>query len=114
MADPTNYPWTIGALPNSQTEGALYAKYILDNLPTGKIAVLFQHDESGKDLLVGFKEGSRRQGLDDRRGGVLRNITANGGFRGVQLKASGADILLMFSPQFAAQAIRKSAEINWK
>ncbi|MFN0317265.1 MAG: ABC transporter substrate-binding protein [Burkholderiales bacterium] len=55
--DPKNFPWTIGFNPSYQTESKIYAKYILQNKPDAKIAVLYQNDDSGKDYLKGFKDG---------------------------------------------------------
>src|SRR5690242_18814275 len=47
--DPKNFPWTMGFQPNYQSEGRIYAKYIIEHRPAGKIAVLFQNDDYGKD-----------------------------------------------------------------
>ena len=55
--DPKNFPWTMGWQPAYQVEGRIYAKYILDNYPTGKIGVLYQNDDYGKDYLKGLKDG---------------------------------------------------------
>src|SRR5947199_2962950 len=55
--DPKNFPWTMGWQPTYQAEGRIYAKYILDTRPDGKIAVLYQNDDYGKDLLKGLKDG---------------------------------------------------------
>src|SRR6267143_4921194 len=40
--DPKNFPWTIGYLPSYQAEARIYAKYIRNERPSGKIAVLYQ------------------------------------------------------------------------
>src|SRR4051812_19646996 len=55
--DPKNFPWTMGWQPNYQSEGRIYAKYILENFPNGKIAVLWQNDDAGKDQFKGLKDG---------------------------------------------------------
>src|SRR5213596_2709317 len=57
FGDPKNFPWTMGFQPNHQSEGRIYAKYILQHHPAGKIAVLFQNDDYGKDVLKGLKDG---------------------------------------------------------
>src|SRR6266513_5725828 len=57
FGDPKNFPWTMGWQPTYQTEGRIYAKYILQNLPQGKIGVLYQNDDSGRDYLKGLKDG---------------------------------------------------------
>ena len=57
FGDPKNFPWTMGWQPTYQTEGRIYAKYILENLPQGKIGILIQKDDSGRDYLKGLKDG---------------------------------------------------------
>jgi branched-chain amino acid transport system substrate-binding protein len=57
FGDPKNFPWTMGWQPTYQTEGRIYAKYILENLPQGKIGILYQNDDSGRDYLKGLKDG---------------------------------------------------------
>jgi ABC-type branched-subunit amino acid transport system substrate-binding protein len=112
--DPKNFPWTMGWQPNYQSEARIYAKYLIDKHPNGKIAVLYQNDDYGKDYLKGLKDGL---------GGKIP-IVAEAPFEVsdptvdsqiVSLKASGADIFFnVGTPKFAAQAIRKMAEIGWK
>jgi ABC-type branched-subunit amino acid transport system substrate-binding protein len=55
--DPKNFPWTMGWQPNYQSEGRIYAKYILDHYPNGKIAVFWQNDDAGKDQVKGLRDG---------------------------------------------------------
>ena len=54
---PREFPWTMGFLPSYQTEAHIYAQYLLENHPRGKIAVLYQDDGFGKDHLKGLKDG---------------------------------------------------------
>ncbi len=112
--DPKHFPWTIGLQPAYQSEARIYAKYLLENHPTGKIAILYQNDDYGKDYVKGLKDGI---------GGELK-IVAEAPYETsdttvdsqiVNLKASGADVFFnVTSPKFASQAIRKMAEIDWK
>jgi ABC-type branched-subunit amino acid transport system substrate-binding protein len=114
--DPQNFPWTMGWQPNYQSETQIYAKYILKNHPSAKMAVLFQNDDYGKDYLKGLKDGLG--------GKAASMIVAEESFETseptidshmVKLKATGADIFVNIStPKFAAQAIKKLAEIQWK
>lgn len=113
--DPANFPWTMGWQPNYQSEGRIYAKYIQDNKPDGKIAVLYQNDDYGKDVLQGLKDG-----LGDKADSMVvaeasyevTNPTVDSEV--LQLKSSGADVfVLIATPKFAAQAIKKVAEIGW-
>lgn len=113
--DPKNFPWTMGYQPNYQSEGRIYAKYILEHHAQGKIAVLFQNDDYGKDVLKGLRDG-----LGDKTGMIVAEMpyevadpTVDS--QVVRLKASGADIFVnIATPKFAAQAIKKVAELGWK
>jgi branched-chain amino acid transport system substrate-binding protein len=114
--DPKEFPWTMGWQPSYQSESHIYAKYILKNRPNGKIAILYQNDDYGKDYLKGFK--------DELGAKAASMIVAEESYETteptidthiVTLKASGADIFFnITTPKFAAQAIRKAAEIGWK
>jgi ABC-type branched-subunit amino acid transport system substrate-binding protein len=114
--DPKNFPWTMGWQPNYQSETQIYAKYLLKNKPDAKIAVLYQNDDYGKDYLKGLEDG-----LGPKAASM---IVAKDSFETteptidshiVKLKASGADVFVdIATPKFAAQAIKKLAEIEWK
>jgi len=116
FTDPVNYPWTMGFNPNYQTEGRIYARYILTNHPDAKIGILYQNDDLGKDYVVGLK-----QGLGDK---AATMIVAEASYETadptidsqiVKLKTVGADLIYdITTPKFAAQAIRKIAELGWK
>ena len=113
--DPEHFPWTMGYNPSYQLEGKVYAKDILANHPKSKIAVLYQNDDYGKDLLKGLKEG-----LGDK----AKMIVAEASYEAsdptvdsqiVTLKASKADVFVdVTTPKFAAQAIRKVYDSGWK
>jgi branched-chain amino acid transport system substrate-binding protein len=117
FGDPKNFPWTMGWQPTYQTEGRIYAKYILQNLPQGKIGVLYQNDDSGRDYLKGLKDGL---GEEAAKRMIIAEVPYDPAeptvdSQVVTLKTSGADIFFdEASPKFAAQAIRKAAEIGWK
>ena len=117
FGDPKNFPWTMGWQPTYQTEGHIYAKYILENLPQGKIGILYQNDDSGRDYIKGLKDGL---GADAAKRMIVAEIPYDPAeptvdSQVVTLKTSGADIFFdEASPKFAAQAIRKAAEIGWK
>jgi ABC-type branched-subunit amino acid transport system substrate-binding protein len=113
--DPNNFPWTVGYLPSYQAEARIYAKYILRERPGGKIAVLYQNDDLGKDYLKGLHDG-----LGDKASMILieepyevSQPTVDSSI--AKMKSMDADIFVNFStPKFAAQAIKKVAELNWK
>jgi branched-chain amino acid transport system substrate-binding protein len=112
--DPKQYPWTMGWQPSYASEARIYAKYIMKEKPDGKIGVLYQNDDFGKDYLKGLKEGLGpkasmivlEDGYDTSEPAIDEHV--------VKLKASGADIFVSITtPKFAAQAIKKAAEIGW-
>jgi len=114
--DPKNFPWTMGWQPNYQSETQVYAKYILRNKPDAKIAVLFQNDDYGKDYLKGLKDGLgakaasmivAEESYETSEPSIDNHI--------VKLKSTGADVFVnITTPKFAAQAIKKNAELGWK
>ena len=112
--DPQNYPWTIGFQPSYQSESRVYAKYLLDNHPNGKIAILFQNDDYGKDYVKGLKDGlAGKMQIVAELPYETTDPTIDSQM--ISLKASGADVFFnVTTPKFAAQAIKKSAEIGWK
>ena len=114
--DPKRYPWTMGWQPNYQSEGRIYAKHVMDNHPNGKIAILYQNDDYGKDYVKGLKDG-----LGDKAKTMIvseqpyETTDPTVDSQIINLKASGADIFFnVTTPKFAAQAIKKAAEIGWK
>ena len=113
--NPKDFPWSMGWSPDYHTEGSIYGKHILANAKDPKIGILRQNDDMGNDYLDGVKEGLAA---------VWKHVVADVTYEAtdptvdsqiLQLRASGANILLNIStPKFAAQAIKKIAEIGWK
>jgi branched-chain amino acid transport system substrate-binding protein len=117
FGDPKNFPWTMGWQPTYQTEGRIYAKYILEKLPQARIGILYQNDDSGRDYLKGLKDGLGAEATKRMIVGELPYEPADPTVdrQIVTLKTLGADVFFNeASPKFAAQAIRKAAEIGWK
>jgi branched-chain amino acid transport system substrate-binding protein len=114
--DPKNNPWTMGWQPNYQTEGKIYAAHILETKPNAKIGVLFQNDDYGKDYLKGLEDGLGEKAKTMIVSKVSYEVTdPTVDSQMVSLKASGADTFFnITTPKFAAQAIKKAAEIGWK
>jgi branched-chain amino acid transport system substrate-binding protein len=113
--DPKEFPWTMGWQPGYQSEARIYAKYLLKEKPDARIAILFQNDDFGKDYLKGLKDGlgANRSMIAAEQSYETTEPTIDDHI--VQLKASGADVFISITtPKFAAQAIRKLAEIDWK
>jgi branched-chain amino acid transport system substrate-binding protein len=114
--DPKNFPWTMGWQPTYQSEGRIYAKFLLANHPNGKVGILYQNDDYGKDYVKGLKDG-----LGDKAKPMIvaevpyepADPTVDSQM--VRLKASGADVFFnVTTPKFAAQAIKKAAELGWQ
>ncbi|HET7528033.1 MAG TPA: ABC transporter substrate-binding protein [Burkholderiaceae bacterium] len=114
--DPKNFPWTMGWQPNYQTEGKIYAAHILETKPNAKIGVLYQNDDYGKDYLKGFEDGLGDKAKTMIVSKVTYEVTdPTVDSQVVSLKAAGADTFFnITTPKFAAQAIKKAAEIGWK
>ena len=116
FTDPKNFPWTIAFNPNYQSEAHIYARFILANYPTAKIAILYQNDDLGKDYVKGLKDalGAKASSMIVAEASYeLSDPTVDSQM--VNLKASGADLFYnITTPKFGAQAIKKAAELAWK
>jgi branched-chain amino acid transport system substrate-binding protein len=113
--DPKHYPWTMGWQPNYQTEGHAYAAYILRERPDGKIAVLYQNDDFGKDYLKGVRDGLGNKAQMIILAAAYEATDPTIDSQIIAMKAADADIFVNTAiPKFAAQAIRKAAEVQWK
>jgi branched-chain amino acid transport system substrate-binding protein len=114
--DPKEFPWTMGWQPSYQSETRIYAKYLLKEKPDAKIAVLYQNDDYGKDYLKGLKDGLGAKAasmivIEESYEVSEPTIEAHI----VKLKTMNADVFVnITTPKFAAQAIKKAAEIGWK
>jgi branched-chain amino acid transport system substrate-binding protein len=116
FSDPMHFPWTMPVTQSYQTEGRIYGRYILANHPDAKIGILHQNDDFGKDYVMGLK-----QALGAKAASMIVAETTyettdpTVDSQIVRLKSVGADLFYNIStPKFAAQAIRKTAELGWK
>jgi branched-chain amino acid transport system substrate-binding protein len=113
--DPKANPWTMPFNVPYQAEGRIYAKWIIDNHPNARIAVLSANDDYGKDIYKGVRDG-----LGEKIAMIVAEATYDNSdptvdSQIVKLRASGADMFLNLStPKFAAMAIRKIGEVGWK
>jgi len=114
--DPKNFPWTMGWQPNYQTEGKIYAAYILKNFPDAKIGILYQNDDYGKDYRKGLHDGlgeAAKKMIVLEQTYEVTDPTIDSQI--VNLKNSGANVFFNVTiPKFAVQAIKKSHDIGWK
>jgi branched-chain amino acid transport system substrate-binding protein len=114
--DPKDFPWTMGYQPSYRVEARIFAKYILKTKPDAKVAVFYANDDFGKDYVAGLKDifGANaskiivaEESYENSEPSIDSHI--------VKLKGTGADVLVNIStPKFAAQAIKKMAELQWK
>jgi branched-chain amino acid transport system substrate-binding protein len=113
--DYQKYPWTIGYIPPYSEEGVIYGKYVVKNVKNAKIAVLYQNDDYGRDLLAGLRRGLgakakaivAKVGYDPTSADVQPQVT--------QLKASKANVFMIFAfGKFSLQAFNAVSRLNWK
>jgi len=113
--DAAQYPWTIGFQPSYQAEGWVYGQYIAKTKKKAKIAVLFQNDDYGKDLLGGLKRGLARSGSQVIAAQPYEVTAVDVSSQIAKLKASGANVFTIFAtPKFAIQAIVYANRLGWR
>lgn len=114
-SDPKTFPWTMPFNSTYQSEGRIYAKWILSERPDAKIAVLYANDDYGKDVYKGLKDGLGERGsmIVSEASYDITDPTIDSQI--VKLKSSGANVFInITTPKFAAMAIRKIGELGWK
>jgi len=115
-ANPTDFPWTIGFNPSYRTEAQILAKHVLETKPDGKVAILYQNDDFGKDYVAGLRDvfGDRYDRIVVKAASYeATDPTIDS--QTVTLQASGADVLISaVTPKFAAQTIRKINDLGWR
>jgi branched-chain amino acid transport system substrate-binding protein len=113
--DTARYPWTIGFQPSYQAEGIVYGQYLARTRRNARIAVLYQNDDYGKDLLAGLERGIQRSTAR-----VVAKETYDVTAPDVQsqvakLKGSGANVFAIFAtPKFAIQSYVYANRLNWR
>jgi ABC-type branched-subunit amino acid transport system substrate-binding protein len=114
--DPQNNPWTMGFNLSYQSEGQIYAKWLLKNKPDAKIAILYQNDDYGKDVLKGVKDGlgaAAAKMIVKEATYEVTDPTIDSQI--LTLQGSGADTFIdITTPKFGAQAVRKAFDSGWK
>lgn len=114
--DPKAHPWTMPGMVAYDSEGAVYAKYILSVKPNAKIAILSQNDDFGRDYVTGFKRALGAKASSMIVAEQLYEPTAPTiGSQIAALKASGADVLFGVTlGKFTSQLVKGIADVNWK
>ena len=114
--DPEQFPWSMAWWPGFRSEARIYAKYIQQHYPDKTIGILYQNDDSGRDYLAGFREAFGSEVSKKIAVELPYEVTSpTVDSQVVQIKAANVDIFVNLStPKFAAQAIKKIAELGWK
>src|SRR5262245_19479202 len=113
--DFTTYPWTLGWQPDYEAEGAIYRKYVVKNMPTAKLGVLYQDDDYGNDYLRGLKAGLTGKNLPQIVATAPYDLSSSPPAAQVaKLKASGADTFVIFAtPTPTIQAYVIATKLGW-
>jgi ABC-type branched-subunit amino acid transport system substrate-binding protein len=113
--DDKQNPWGIGMVPSFTTEAAIYAKYLQDSKPEAKVAMLYINTDFGTNFLDGFKAAIKDTKITLVAAQSNANTDPTVDTQMTNLKASGADTLIVATAgKAAAQAIRFAAESGWK
>ena len=115
-ADPKNFPWTMPGMATYESEGVIYAKYVLQTKPDAKIAILAQNDDFGRDYVAGFKRalGARAASMIVAEASYETSAPTISS-QLASLKASGANVMFgVVLGKFTSQMIKGVAELNWK
>jgi branched-chain amino acid transport system substrate-binding protein len=113
-SDPEGHPWTVQMIPSYRIEATFFGRYISENLPGKKVAVLYPSIQQGLDHLQGVKDG-----LDPEKNQVVSEqsyeITAiSVASQVTNMKATGAEVVTtVASPGFTAQAIKQADRLGW-
>ena len=113
-ADPKNFPWTMPGMAAYESEGVVYAKYILQTKPDAKIAILSQNDDFGRDYVAGFKRalGSKAASMIVSEASYETSAPTISS-QLATLKASGANVMFgVVLGKFTSQMIKGVAEFE--
>jgi ABC-type branched-subunit amino acid transport system substrate-binding protein len=114
--DPKNFPWSLSGLPNYETEVRAFAKHILMAKPNGKVAILYQNDDFGKEYVTGMRRhlGARaKEIMVGEQSFEVTDPTVES--QVIALRGTGADVMLIVATQKqTVQALRKARDLDWK
>jgi branched-chain amino acid transport system substrate-binding protein len=107
------YPWTLGFLQSYRGEGAVYGRDLSRRRPTARVAVLFENTELGRDMTRGLSLALAGPKVVASEPYEFTGSDVSG--QVAELKASGADTLMLFAtPKFAIQAVVAAHKLGWK
>ena len=114
-SEASKYPYTIGFQPSYQSEGWVLGKYLARTQGTARVAVLFQNDDYGKDLLNGLKRGIQRSSVKVVAAEPYEVTASDVQAQVAKLKASGATVFAIFAtPKFAIQSYVFANKLGWR
>ncbi|MGE3992917.1 ABC transporter substrate-binding protein [Pseudorhodoplanes sp.] len=114
-ADTDKYPWSMAWPPSYTTEGSVFAEFVKTQKRNAKVAVLYQNDDFGKELLNAFRHAAKDLDIQIVSAQSYEVTSPTVDSQILNLAASRADALLLFAvPKFAAQAMRKIQETQWR
>ncbi len=115
FGDYKEFPWTMGFMPCYQIEGRIFAQHLLSTQPDAKVGVVYQNDDFGRDVLKGFKDGLGAKASMIVAEHPYETSDPTIDSQVVKCKAAGANVFMsMTTPKFAAQGIKKIAELGWQ
>lgn len=110
-ADPANFPWSMGWVPNYQIEARIYSRYIQQTYPGKTVGIFYQNDDFGKDYLAAFRETLGKTIVVEA---PFETSSPTIDSQIIQIKNANPDIFInIATPKFAAQAIKKIGELGW-
>jgi branched-chain amino acid transport system substrate-binding protein len=115
VSQPLKYPWTMGFLQSYVGEGAVYGRHLAKTHKTARLAVLYENTDLGKDMTRGLERWIAGKGptIVARESYEYLDTTVSSQI--AQLKASGADTLMLFAtPKFFLQALGAAKNLGWK
>ena len=113
-ADPEGHPWTVQMIPSYKMEGIFYGRYISENLPGEKVAILYPNNPMGTDGLAGIKEG-----LDPEKNEIVSEQSVTPGATSARsevsnMKSAGADVAVLFlDPGSTSHVIKEADRLGW-
>jgi len=113
FARPDEYPWTVVWGPSGTTQGSIFGRYIIDNIPDPRIGVLYQNDDFGRDLLRGLNDAIAGRAPVTALSYEVSDPSVDS--QVLNLRAAGANAFMIFAtPRHASQAIRRAGELGWR
>ena len=109
FADKKAYPTTFSILPSYQMEAKIMGKFLKDKYADKKLALIYQDDDFGRDALAGFKQAGITFTTAIPYASGSQSLPATGAGWISKLKASGAEVTVLFGVSSASTAALANA-----